>query len=329
MDGRSQRDGRDSRPGAGSEDGMPDDHGKGNETTPPVASQPLPGPQEPETRSREPATESGPKRRRFVTWALQVLAALAVVWLLAAYVILPALWRHYEHQPALESAPKTTRTAQGIPGDPLNVGLIGTEDELVQAMIGSGWDAAAPVTVKSSLRIANSVLRDRPYADAPVSSLFVSGRKQDLAFEKPVGANASRRHHVRFWNSRELGRGGVPLWIGAVTFDRSVGLSHRTGQITHHIGPDIDTERDGLFADLVNGGWLSELYQVTGVGATILGRNGGGDPYYTDGELSIGVLAAVESRGQTPHRLENPVAVQVKEQLWSAIRPLLQSLPGQ
>ncbi|MGZ3415132.1 MAG: hypothetical protein ACXVAT_15015, partial [Isosphaeraceae bacterium] len=29
------------------------------------------------------------------------------------------------------------------------------------------------------------------------------------------------------------------------------------------------------------------------------------------------------------YRLENPVAVQVKEQLWSAIRPLLQSLHGQ
>ena len=308
---------------------MPDDHGKGNETMPPMTSQPIPGPREPETGSRKPATESGPKRRRFVSRALKVLAAVAVVWLLAAYVILPALWRHYEHQPALESAPKTTRTAQGIPGDPLNVGLIGTEEEVVQAMIGSGWDAADPVTVKSSLRIANSVLRDRPYADAPVSNLFVFGRKQDLAFEKPVGANASRRHHVRFWNSKELGRGGIPLWVGSVTFDRGVGLSHRTGQITHHIGPDIDAERDGLFADLRNGGWLTELYQVTGVGATILGRNGGGDPYYTDGELSIGVLASVKARGQRPDRLENPVAVQVKEQLWSAIRPLLQSLPGQ
>jgi len=264
-----------------------------------------------------------------VTGALKVLVAVVVVWLLSAYVILPALWRHYEHQPALESAPKTTRTAEGIPGDPLNVGLIGTEEEVVQAMIGLGWVPADPITAESSFLIAYSVLLDRPYADAPVSDLFVFGRKQDLAFEKPVGANASRRHHVRFWNSMELGRGGVPLWIGAVTFDRSVGLSRWTGQITHHIGPDIDAEREGLFADLRNGGWLTELCQVTGVGATILGWNGGGDPYHSDGELSIGVLASVKARGQTPDRLKNPVAVQIKEQLWSAIRPLLQSLPGQ
>ena len=308
---------------------MPDDYGEGNETAPPVTSQPIPGPQEPETGSREPATESAPRRRRFVTGALKVLVAVVVVWLLSAYVILPALWRHYEHQPCCKHAPKTTRTAEGIPGDPLNVGLIGTEEEVVQAMTGLGWFPADPITAESSFLIAYSVLLDRPYAEAPVSDLFVFGRKQDRAFQKPVGASASRRHHVRFWKSRRLGRGGVPLWIGAVTFDRSVGLSHWTGMITHHIGPDIDIERDRLFADLGKGGWLTELYQVTGVGATMLGWNGGGDLYYTDGELSIGVLASVKARGQTPDRLKNPVAVQIKEQLWSAIRPLLQSLPGQ
>jgi len=285
--------------------------------------------QEPEIGSRLPHTGIAPKRRRFLIWALNLLVAVVVLWLLSAYVFLPALWRHYEHHPALENAPKTTRTAQNIPGDPLNIGLIGTEDEVVQAMLGSRWHPADAITLKSSLRIASSVLRDRPYADAPVSSLFVFGRKQDLAFEKPVGESARRRHHVRFWKSQEFGRGGVPLWIGAVTYDKSVGLSHRTGQITHHIGPDIDAERDGLVADLRKGGWLGELFQVTGIGATVLGRNGGGDRYYSDGELTIGVLSSVKEPDKTPGQLANPVAVQIKEQLWLAIRPLLESLPGQ
>src|SRR5262245_6751378 len=267
--------------------------------------------------------------RRLLVRTLKVVVALVIAWLLLAYLILPALWRHYEHQPALENAPKTSRTAQGIPGDPLNVGLIGTEQELVRAMLGSGWDAADPITLKSSIGIARSVLRDRPYVDAPVSSLFVFGRKQDLAFEKPVGQNASHRHHVRFWRSTEYGRGQAPLWIGAVTYDRSVGLSHRTGQITHHIGADIDAERDGLFADLGKNGWLREEFQVTGVGATLLGRNGGGDRYYTDGELTIGVLGKDQSRDRSPDRRENPVPVQIKDQLWSVIRPLMNSLPGQ
>jgi hypothetical protein len=269
------------------------------------------------------------RRRRLHVRTLKAVLALIVAWLVLAYLILPALWRHYEHHPALEDAPKATRTAQGIPGDPLNVGLIGTEQELVRAMIGSGWDAADPVTLRSSIGIARSVLRDRPYTDAPVSPLFVFGRKQDLAFEKPIGHNASHRHHVRFWKSDEYGRGGSPLWIGAVTYDRSVGLSHRTGQITHHIGADIDAERDGLFADLGSEGWLTEEFQVTGVGATLLGRNGGGDRYYTDGELTIGLLAQEQSGARSPDRLANPVPVRIKEQLWSVVRPLMQSLPGQ
>jgi hypothetical protein len=276
-----------------------------------------------------PATTRVSRRRRYVIRTLTALAAITVLWLQMAYVILPALWRHFEHQPALETAPRMSLTAQGIPGDPLNVALIGHEVQLVRAMVESGWDAADPVTFKSSLRIASSVLRNRPYPDAPVSSLFVFGRKQDLAFEKPVGTNASHRHHVRFWKAPELGRGDVPLWIGAVTYDKSVGISHRTGQITHHIAADIDSERHALFVDLGKTGWLTEIFQVTGIGATILGRNGGGDPYFTDGELSVGVLAKAPAPGNQPNRLENPPAVQIKEQLWSAIRPLLQSLPGQ
>jgi hypothetical protein len=269
------------------------------------------------------------KRRRLLIRVSIALGVLLGLWLLMAYVILPALWEHYEHYPTLSDAPKTTFTAQGIPGDPLNLGLIGSEESLVHAMLGSGWDPADPVTFKTSYGIARSVLLGKPYPDAPVSSLFLFGRKQDLAFEKPVGRNARRRHHVRFWRSPEFGRNGAPLWIGAVTFDRSVGFSHRTGQVTHHIAADIDAERDGLIADLRTHRRLTELFQVTGVGATLLGRNGGGDRYYTDGELTVGVLASDPSRATSPERLDNPVTVQIKEQVWTAIRPLLQSLPGQ
>ena len=83
------------------------------------------------------ATKPVSRRRRLLVRAVKSVVAVVVAWLLLAYLILPALWRHYEHHPALESAPKTTLTAQGIPGDPLNVGLIGTEKELIQAILGS------------------------------------------------------------------------------------------------------------------------------------------------------------------------------------------------
>jgi len=34
-----------------------------------------------------------------------------------------------------------------------------------------------------------------------VSSEFLFGRKQDLAFEQAVGDNPRHRHHVRYWES--------------------------------------------------------------------------------------------------------------------------------
>ena len=47
------------------------------------------------------------------------------------------------------------------------------------------------------------------------------------------------------------------------------------------------TKRDLLVTDIERAGMATAKYQVTGVGPTLTGRNGGGDPYYTDGEVWI------------------------------------------
>lgn len=251
-----------------------------------------------------------------------------LIYVLIAYGVMPLAWRGYEHcHPALHHVPTITHTGNGHPGDPLNIAAVGREEDLVKAMLKADWLPADPLSLKSSLKIAGASVLRRPYTEAPVSSLFLFKRKQDLAFEQPVGNNPSKRHHVRFWKSEKTDRDGRPFWIGAVTYDKRIGFSHTTGQITHHIGPDVDRERDDLMAGLSEHGWLVQLYQVTGVGATLLGRNGGGDPYYTDGELTIGVIAPEAERGAAPERLSNPPAVALKQQFWTAIRPLLRSLP--
>lgn len=74
----------------------------------------------------------------------------------------------------------------------------------------------------------------------------------------------------------------------------SVGLSHTTGQITHHISPDIDLERDHVIDSLLRAGALSETYWVADFHKTLTGKNGGGDPYHTDGRLEVGVLSVAE-----------------------------------
>ena len=181
---------------------------------------------------------------------LLVVLSVVLAYLALAYLALPALWNHYEHQRRLADLPMVTRTAQGIPGDPINVGLIGDKLDVLCAMRAAGWYPADPVTLRSSIEIAGSVLLDRPYHDAPVSPLFYLGRHEDFAFEKPVGGSADRRHHVRFWKVLDQGQEKRPVWLGDATFDRGVGVSHYTGAITHHISADIDAERGLLAADL-------------------------------------------------------------------------------
>jgi hypothetical protein len=189
----------------------------------------------------------------------------------------------------LDDAPKVTLTTTGIHGDPINVALIGTKDELVAAMLAAKWQPADPITFKSSAKLVKSVLLHRPDETAPVSNLYLWKRKEDLAFEQEVGKDASRRHHVRFWESTKQVN-GRPLWLGAATFDTKVGFSHKTGLPTHHIDANIDADRDKLLNDLTAVGWLLSTEGIEGFQPKRDGRNGGGDPYNTDGRLSVGVL---------------------------------------
>ncbi len=274
----------------------------------------------PEADKSTPAVEVARRPPTWRRWVVRVSWVL-IAYLLLAYVIIPVLWQHYEHQPNLVDEPKVTITHNGIPGDPLNVGLIGAKDEVVRAMLAAGWHPANATTLRSSLHIAESVVLDRAYEDAPVSNLYVWGRKQDLAFEQLKGKSARERHHVRFWQSDKAGDDGRPTWLGAATFDRSVGLSHRTGQVTHHIDADVDAERDHVIDSLAAAQELTRTFQVTGVGATLNGRNGGGDRYYTDGELSIGVISPGNAlTAEQPVAEPNPPAIEAKNRCWRWLR---------
>jgi hypothetical protein len=125
---------------------------------------------------------------------------------------------------------------------------------------------------------------------------------------------------VRFWQVLSEGEEGRAVWLGSATLDRGVGLSHDTGQITHHIAPDIDAERALLTADLRAAKVVEANYEVTGIGLTFNGRNGGGDSYRTDGEIVMSRLVqGCGSTVATAERLENPTSVKVKNWLWRAI----------
>ena len=245
---------------------------------------------------KPPTPVQGWSRRKKI---VMLLGGLLFLWAAAAYLVLPALWKRYAHRhPSLEDVPGVTYTADGIPADPINVALIGTKTEVMKIMLAAKWYPADKLTLRSCLEIAEASVFKRRDDDAPVSSEFLLGRKQDLAFEQAVGDNPRHRHHVRFWESDKRDADDRPVWLGAAIFDKRVGLSRTTGQITHETAPHVDAERDYLFDGLKQTGDLAEFIIVPGFHKVPEGRNGEGNPWYTDGNLYEGVISAEEKTGE-------------------------------
>lgn len=219
---------------------------------------------------------------------LWALVAAALVYAVAAYVIAPEYWQRFVNQhPSVDDVPNLTRGGDGLPGDPVNLTLHGDGQALRTAMTKAGWNVADPLGLRDDARIVVDTLAHRAYADAPVSKLFLFGRVEDVAFEMPIGGDPSKRHHVRFWR---VGEGETMRWVAAATLDKSVGLSHTTGQVTHHIDANVDAERDHVLGTLHASGKLQERWYVANFHKIRDGKNAGGGPWQTDGRLGAGRL---------------------------------------
>jgi len=236
----------------------------------------------------EPAHHKRRFKRQLI---VKIIAASLMVWLVSAYVLAPMVWKEIAREDrAIDANPRITETSDHHPGDPLNVELIGTELQIHEIMKAADWYAATALGIKSDLEIAADTVLSRPDNAAPVSSLYLFGRKEDLAFEQSVGDNPRHRHHVRFWKTDALSDDGRTRWIGSAVYDKRVGFSETTGQITHVTAPDIDTERDYLLECLEKTGDLEDRSIIQGFHQQLEGRNGGGDPWRTDGGLAVGII---------------------------------------
>lgn len=265
---------------------------------------------------------------RFADQVFFVLATLASGWLafLLVHQLLTAGWRHlwafipfwlivtYLLLPRLHSlltrvyVPNyfigRSRTREGLLGDPVNLGFRGTLEQLHTAMLRAGWHRADEVNLESSRRMVLATLLRRSYPDAPVSPLFLFGQRQAFTYQQEVEGNPAKRHHVRFWACPEGWRlpGGKKVdWLAAGTYDRAVGLSHFTLQITHRIDADIDAERDHVLATLAApeaGNHGIAVHHLQNFSTGYHHRNGGGDAIRTDGDLPI--IDLRQARPSTP-----------------------------
>jgi hypothetical protein len=197
-------------------------------------------------------------------WAL----ALGLTYAIAAYGILPWVVRLGLKILQRKRVPRFTTTGDGLPGDPVNLALIGTLDRLRAAFAKSGWAEADPLSLASSWRMVRAFVLNAPYPTAPFSTLYLFGRGQDIGFQKAIGDSPRKRHHVRFW-AQSLERAERPmesasfwlntdrppadatvLWIGAGTKDTGLSLTGLTFQITHATDADTNAERDYIIGEL-------------------------------------------------------------------------------
>lgn len=202
-----------------------------------------------------------------------VVAALIATYLLGAYVLIPALIRLVRIIIPTKHLPLYCVTPDGFASDPLNIGLIGTRQQLIQAMAAAGWYEADKHTFRNAVREALSVVYGWWYPTAPMSHLYLFGRMQDVGFQIPIkDAPAGSRHHVRFWATtfRENGELNVRsidwhhreahvqhdrlLWVGAASLDAGVAFIRHNAQISHMIDPDTDQERELIVTQLQNAG---------------------------------------------------------------------------
>src|SRR5271166_2620030 len=204
----------------------------------------------------------------FADHRLPWILALAITYGVAAYVILPRTVRMSLKILQRKRVPRYTITGDGLPGDPVNLLLIGTLQQLHAAFAIAGWSQADRLGLASSWRMIRAFVCNAPYPTAPFSTLYLYGRGQDVGFQKTIDNSPRRRHHVRFWalslerteamlgqvsfwlnDDRPAGLGEV-FWIGAGTKDTGFSLTRLTFQVTHATDSDTNAERDYIIAEL-------------------------------------------------------------------------------
>jgi hypothetical protein len=233
------------------------------------------------------------------------IGSVIVFWVLLAYVGLPRLQEVLSKIYVPDYFIGRSLTDVGVLGDPINLALDGSEADIHAAMTRAGWVRADELTIRSSWGIVLSSVLRRPYPEAPVSSLFLFGQRQAFAYQQEVDGNASQRHHVRFWSVPDGWKlpGGFQVgWLAAATYDKAVGISLFTLQVTHRVDADIDIERDYVIDTVRYAEPGVSLRVIKEYSSAFTTRNGGGDVVRTDGSLPI--LDLTSLRAQEPDQPE-------------------------
>ena len=190
----------------------------------------------------------------------------------------------------LREMPCCATNADGVgEGDPLNVVIVGTGEEVISALAASGWSFTEAITAGSVRRMVGAAIAEKSFLTAPVSSLHTFGRRQDIALQRGR-STISQRNHMRLWLAPFLCE-GRPVWIGQVSRDIGVKATTKSPTLTTHvIDPVVDESREYLLHSLLHHDAVGQFAFVRGVGEATQEsprHNLTGDPYITDGNRLV------------------------------------------
>jgi hypothetical protein len=172
-------------------------------------------------------------------------------------------------------------------GDMVNFVLIGSQQQVQNAIDAANFHVADTNDKKAVLEAAMTTYENKDYLAMPMSTLYLFNRPQDFGYEQaePIAMVASR-HHFRLWKA-PFTWNGQTVWVGAGTHDIGFAKDKRNGSVTHKIDPDVDGERTNIGSSLQTGGKVKSMYYYLPPNPVQDAKNATGDGYTSDGRILV------------------------------------------
>jgi hypothetical protein len=191
-------------------------------------------------------------------------------------------------QQRIDEIPRRVSDAQGNPGDRVNFILIGSQEQVQEALKTAGWVVVDRSNNDAVLSGLLASLNKQAYVTMPMSVLQLFGRPQDFGYAQadPLRVVASR-HHFRLWKA-PFDLEGQTVWAGAGTHDVGFDRDQRTKNgVTHKIDPDTDGERDYIRDSLTATGLVVKTDYITPTDPVKRAKTATGSEFTSDGRTLL------------------------------------------
>lgn len=221
-----------------------------------------------------------------------------------------------ESQAKLLSLPDRSVTGSAKPSDPVNLGFIGSPQQIEQAFQAAGWTYGDSVSTLSVLREMRAMSSLKSYSHLPISKQWLNGEAPDFRFQKSFDSY-QKREHVRIWKEDTLQNG---LWAGGAIRETGAEWSIRKGKFIHHVDGDVDAEREKIVRELRLTGCVAHVSYLRR-GQTLQSmRAASGDVLETDGGMAVIELKDCEPAGSPAMLAKNQIPSRPRSRIERFVR---------